>query len=92
MPEKLIRMTYIDDDPYQPEDEEILNLSKLDTIKPVTLFTPSLPDRFAKIQLMPPPSETSVAASRALAKEFKGLMTLQAEGKLPFYMDPESER
>jgi hypothetical protein len=55
-------------------------------------FTPSPESRFEKLQLMPPPTETSVIASKTLAKEFKSLVRLQNENALPFYIDPEGDR
>lgn len=42
--------------------------------------------------MMPPPTGTSVVASRALGKEFKEIVKLQERGELPFYVDPESDR
>lgn len=55
-------------------------------------FTPSSEERFDKLQLMPPPTQTSLIASKTLAKEFKGLIKLQNENALPFYINPETER
>ena len=84
MPEKLVRTTYADDMPDDEEDKEI--------IRPSPIFTPSPKSRFDRLQTMPPPSETTSVASRALSKEFKGLIKLQVEGKLPFHIDPETDR
>jgi hypothetical protein len=95
MPEKLERTSFVDTEPDLPEDQNILHPAS--PVPPIpsdsiNVLIPSSPRRFERLDLMPPPSETSVTASRALGKEFKECITLQTEGKLPFYMNPESER
>jgi hypothetical protein len=39
---------------------------------------------------MPPPTETSITASKTLQREFKTI--IQTEDDLPFYVDPEADR
>jgi ubiquitin-conjugating enzyme E2 Q len=85
MPEQLKRMTFIDKEADDEMDAGILN-------PPSSNFTPSPEDRFAKLELMPPPTETSTVASKALQKEFKALIGLQRANSLPFYINPDTER
>ncbi|WWD16977.1 hypothetical protein CI109_101411 [Kwoniella shandongensis] len=89
MPEKLKRTTYIDDEPDDETDYKILHPDPPPA--PIKSFKPTLKSRIGRIQQMPPPSETSVVASKALGKEFKTLVKAQGEGKLPFYVDPETD-
>ena len=88
MPEQLLRTTYVDDQPDDVDDGKLLGLAA----SPKPVFVPSHPSRFSNLQLMPPPTATSIVATRALSKEFKSLVKQQSEGKLPFYMDPGSDR
>ncbi|OCF31971.1 hypothetical protein I316_06356 [Kwoniella heveanensis BCC8398] len=54
-------------------------------------FVPSPQARFDRIELLPPPSENSVVASKTLAKEWKALLKTQEAGELPFYVNPDSD-
>jgi ubiquitin-conjugating enzyme E2 Q len=84
MPEQLIKALFVD----KEEDDEIdAKLLKA----PAPSFIPSSPERFAKLRLMPPPTETSSVASKALQKEFKSLVKLQEKDELPFYIDPGTD-
>lgn len=87
MPEQIPSSTFIDTEPDDETDSRILQpaISK-------ATFDPSPPSRFERLQLMPPPTETSVSASKTLGKEFKSLVTLQEENKLPFYISPDTDR
>jgi len=84
MPEQLVRVAF--DDP-ELDDETDSKLLK----PPAPTFIPSPPDRFRRLNLMPPPTETSSVASKALQKEFKNLIKLQIENALPFYIDPGTD-
>jgi len=84
MPEQLSTVILMDD---EEDDETDTNLLK----PPVSSFIPSPPERFAKLDLMPPPTETSTVASKALQKEFKSLVKLQTNDVLPFYIDPGTD-
>jgi hypothetical protein len=84
MPEQLVKVAFKDN---EPDDETDSNLLK----PPAPIFTPSAPSRFAKLELMPPPIETSTVASKALQKEFKSLVKLQEKDALPFYVDPGTD-
>ncbi|KAK8864709.1 hypothetical protein IAR55_001963 [Kwoniella newhampshirensis] len=53
----------------------------------IKLFKPTMTTRMKQVELLPPPSETSVVASKALGKEYKTLIGAQEGGKLPFYID-----
>lgn len=88
---KLSRTTYIDDEPFDELDARIKQ-GPVSVPKVMHSFKPSAASRFERLQLMPPPTETSVVATRALGKEFKTLVKLQGEGKLPFYLDPNTDR
>jgi hypothetical protein len=70
----------------EEDDETDRNLLK----PPSCSFTPSDPQRLLKLDLMPPPIETSTVASKALQKEFRSLIKLQKEDALPFYIDPDT--
>lgn len=97
MPEDLESRTQID---MESGDAMIADLESDDEtdakiFRPVQLqpqFQPSPEERFEKLQLMPPPEETSITASKTLAKEFKSLVQLQNENALPFYINPETNR
>lgn len=78
------------DDDMESDDETDAKIFKPVEVQP--RFNPSPDERFEKLQLIPPPTETSVIASRTLAKEFKNLVKLQNGNALPFYINPESER
>jgi ubiquitin-conjugating enzyme E2 Q len=84
MPEQLVKVAFIDQEPDDETDSKLL--------KPIApTFIPSPPERFSKLNLMPPPTETSSIASKALQKEFKNLIKLQNENALPFYIDPGTD-
>ncbi|WVQ99753.1 hypothetical protein IAU59_006895 [Kwoniella sp. CBS 9459] len=54
-------------------------------------FVPSPQTRFERLELLPPPSENSIVASKTLAKEWKTLIKSQEAGELPFYVDPDRD-
>jgi hypothetical protein len=85
MPEQLERMTFIDTEANDEMDAGILD-------PPKSSFVPSPEERFLRLRLMPPPTETSIVASRSLQKELKALIKLQREDKLPFYINPDTAR
>jgi ubiquitin-conjugating enzyme E2 Q len=89
MPEKFIRTTYVDDNEDDADDAKIY--VEPESKRKVATFVPSDRARLDKLQLMRPPSEMSVVASRVLGKEFTALIKLQDEGKLPFYVNQEVE-
>jgi Uma2 family endonuclease len=66
MPQKLIRTTYVDDEDDDETDQKIFQPPPR-----VKLFEPSPATRFARLQLMPPPTSTSTTATRTLSKELK---------------------
>jgi ubiquitin-conjugating enzyme E2 Q len=84
MPEQLVKVAFIDQEPDDETDSKLLK-------PPAPTFVPSPPERFARLNLMPPPTETSSIASKALQKEFKNLIKLQNENALPFYIDPGTD-
>jgi ubiquitin-conjugating enzyme E2 Q len=84
MPEQLVKASFIDKEEDDETDAELLKA-------PAPSFIPSSPGRFAKLRLMPPPTETSSVASKALQKEFKSLVKLQEKDELPFYVDPGTD-
>lgn len=86
MPEKLSKKKHTDKSVDDEEDAKIMGVDLKSTYKP------SPQSRFDLLQLMPPPSGTSVVASKALGKEFKNLIKLQEEGQLPFYLNPDTDR
>lgn len=85
MPKRLESTAFVDEEPDDADDDEILHP------KGPILFEASPRERFAKLQMMPPPSSTSTLANRALAKEWKELLQAQAEGGLPFYINPDND-
>ncbi|WWC62233.1 uncharacterized protein I303_104829 [Kwoniella dejecticola CBS 10117] len=87
MPEKLTRTKFVDKEPNDQTDHDILHPPKKQKID----FKPSPQSRFHKIQLLPPPKDTSVVASKAIAKELKAIVKAQAEGDLPFWINPDVE-
>ncbi|WVQ77891.1 hypothetical protein IAR50_007596 [Cryptococcus sp. DSM 104548] len=88
MPAKLAPTPYKDT---QPDDEFDSNIINPPLPKIINGFKPTLESRLPNLQLMPPPTETSVMASKALGKEFKACIKAQGEGKLPFHADPNSD-
>jgi ubiquitin-conjugating enzyme E2 Q len=84
MPEQLVKASFIDKEEDDETDAKLLKA-------PAPSFIPSSPGRFAKLRLMPPPTETSSVASKALQKEFKSLVKLQEKDELPFYIDPGTD-
>jgi ubiquitin-conjugating enzyme E2 Q len=84
MPEQLVKMAFIDEEEDDETDAKLLKA-------PAPSFMPSSSERFAKLRLMPPPTETSSVASKALQKEFKSLVKLQEKDELPFYIDPGTD-
>ena len=97
MPEVLTSRNQFDVESGDAMDADMEEDDETDSkiFNPVVLqpkFNPSPHSRLAKLQLMPPPNQTSVIASKTLAKEFKSLVKLQNENALPFYINPESDR
>ncbi|KAK4684001.1 ubiquitin-conjugating enzyme E2 Q, partial [Tremellales sp. Uapishka_1] len=88
MPDKIEARKMNDKAPNHPEDVEIL--SYMPTIPP-KLFEPSPAARLKRLQIAPPPTDSSVTASKVLGKEFKGLIKQQGEGRLPFYIHPDND-
>lgn len=86
MPRKLVRARYEDEAMDDEEDFKIFHPKG-----PIILLGPSPPERFAKLQMMPPPTATSTLANRALAKEWTELLKSQEEGDLPFYVNPDND-
>jgi len=84
MPEQLVKVSFIDKEEDDETDAKLLKA-------PAPSFIPSSAERFAKLRLMPPPTETSRVASKALQKEFKSLVKLQEKDELPFYIDPGTD-
>jgi len=84
MPEQLIKVLFEDKEEDDDTDAKLLKA-------PTPSFIPSPAERFAKLRLMPPPTETSSVASKALQKEFKSLVKLQERDELPFYIDPGTD-
>jgi hypothetical protein len=84
MPEQLVKVTFVDT---EPDDETDAKLWKV----PIPSFIPSGPERFAKLRLMPPPTDNSTIASKALRKELRNFIQLQKEDSLPFYINPETD-
>jgi ubiquitin-conjugating enzyme E2 Q len=80
MPEQLVKMSFMDKEEDDETDAKLLKA-------PAPSFIPSSPERFTKLRLMPPPTETSIVASKALQKEFRSLVKLQERDELPFYID-----
>ncbi|WVQ80119.1 hypothetical protein IAT38_002220 [Cryptococcus sp. DSM 104549] len=89
MPAKLKPSRLKDTSPNDATDHKILHPPPPPA--PVKVWEPTLHARLRGIPIMPPPVENSVVASKALGKEFKALVKAQAEGKLPFYVDPEGD-
>ena len=87
MPEQIPSAKFVDTEPDDQIDSQILNPAV-----PKPTFSPSEASRFDKLQLMPPPTETSVSASKTLQKEFKNLIKLQEQNQLPFYINPDTDR
>ncbi|ODO08329.1 hypothetical protein L198_00053 [Cryptococcus wingfieldii CBS 7118] len=75
----------------QPDDELDANIINPPLPKPVDHYVPTLEARLPNFQLMPPPTETSIVASKALGKEFKACIKAQGEGALPFHVDPDND-
>ncbi|WVR06740.1 hypothetical protein IAU60_003775 [Kwoniella sp. DSM 27419] len=97
MPEKLEPVAFVDDDPDDVTDHAIFHpaANKTDTVqgnRPKTGFDPSPSSRFEKLELLPPPTETSIVATKTLGKELKALIETQEHGELPFYIDPDGEK
>ncbi|WWD03208.1 hypothetical protein V865_001258 [Kwoniella europaea PYCC6329] len=90
MPEKLTRTSYIDDEPDDKTDYDIFNPPPPPP-KPQNTFKPSPQSRYARMESLPPPTETSVVASKALGKELKAVVKAQEEGGLPFWVNPDVE-
>lgn len=84
MPDQLVKVSFVDKEEDDETDTKLLKA-------PAPSFIPSGPERFRKLNLMPPPTETSTIASKALQKEFKGLVKLQQRDELPFYIDPGTD-
>jgi ubiquitin-conjugating enzyme E2 Q len=84
MPEQLVKVALVDKEEDDETDAKLLKA-------PAPSFIPSGPERFTKLRLMPPPTETSSVASKALQKEFKSLVKLQERDELPFYIDPGTD-
>ena len=84
MPEQLVKVSFIDKEEDDETDAKLLKA-------PTPSFIPSSSERFEKLRLMPPPTETSSVASKALQKEFKSLVKLQEKDELPFYIDPGTD-
>jgi hypothetical protein len=79
--------------PKKVEPQRFIDLAEDDVTDQKLLkkaFEPSPADRFARLRLMPPPTETSITASKTLQREFKTI--IQTEDDLPFYVDPEADR
>lgn len=85
MPEKLSKELYTDTQENDTLDAKILASS----LGPI--FTPSPKERYDRIELLPPPNETSTSATRLLGREFKGIVDSQLKGGLPFWIDPETD-
>ncbi|WVQ67429.1 uncharacterized protein L199_005626 [Kwoniella botswanensis] len=90
MPEKLTRTTYIDEEPNDKTDHDIFHPSPTPP-KPQNTFKPSPQSRYDRMESLPPPTETSVVASKALGKELKAVVKAQEEGGLPFWVNPDVE-
>ncbi|WVW84288.1 hypothetical protein I302_106319 [Kwoniella bestiolae CBS 10118] len=90
MPEKLTRTTYIDGDANDETDQDIFNPPPPPP-KPLVLFKPSPQSRYDRLEMLPPPTETSVVANKALGKELKAVVKAQEEGTLPFWVNPDVE-
>ena len=84
MPEQLRKVLFVDTEEDDETDAKLLKA-------PTPSFIPSSPQRFANLRLMPPPTETSSVASKALQKELKSLVKLQEKDELPFYIDPGTD-
>nr|XP_019007506.1 uncharacterized protein I206_07767 [Kwoniella pini CBS 10737]OCF46287.1 hypothetical protein I206_07767 [Kwoniella pini CBS 10737] len=91
MPEKLIRKRFDDKEPDDQTDREILHPPVPPPKQKETMFRPSPPTRYGRLERLPPPTETSIVASKALGKEFKSIIKAQQEGDLPFWVDPDTE-
>lgn len=87
MPVQLKQASFVDTEPDDATDADIL---KPAPSKPV--FKPSPASRIQKLQLMPPPIETSTIATKTLQKELRNLVKLQDQNSLPFYLDPDTDR
>jgi hypothetical protein len=88
MPVKLERANIEDTDPHDDEDATLLA-----HLKPIAMkFKPSPQSRLDRLDLMPPPTSSSVTASKTLAREIKSIVKLQSTNQLPFYLDPETEK
>lgn len=55
-------------------------------------YTPAGDDIYKQITLLPPPSETSPQATRAIMRELKATMAAQGGGELPFWVKEDSDR
>jgi len=84
MPEQLLKVLFVDTEEDDETDAKLLKA-------PTPSFIPSSPERLANLRLMPPPTETSSVASKALQKELKSLVKLQENDDLPFYIDPGTD-
>ncbi|WVF71109.1 hypothetical protein IAT40_005906 [Kwoniella sp. CBS 6097] len=107
MPEKLTRTTFIDDEPDDLADQAVMDpppaplhtstsssaaqIETQQSQKGLPVFKPSPQARFDRLERLPPPSETSVVASKTLGKEWKALLKSQEAGELPFYVDPDRD-
>lgn len=80
MPEQVEKAAFVDGEPYDADDAKLL-----------ARFQPSEASRFDKLERMPAPRETSITASKTLARHFKELVHAQNHGDLPFHIDPASE-
>lgn len=87
MPESLQPCAFVETETDDECDAKIFNPVP---VRPV--FTPSPATRFNRLQMMPPPIETSTVASKALGKELKNLVRLQEDNVLPFYINPDTDR
>lgn len=91
MPSTLEWCGFLDDEEDDEEQQALLR-SPLPPPPNKVVFEPSPHTRYERLTLMPPPTETSTLASKALQREFKQVVTLQQKGELPFYVDPENPR
>ncbi|WWC88980.1 uncharacterized protein L201_003895 [Kwoniella dendrophila CBS 6074] len=90
MPEKLKRVAFTDKDPDDETDHDIL-YPPPPLSKTKIYFKPSPQSRYDKLERLPPPTETSVVASKALGKEFKAVVKAQDNGELPFWVNPDTD-
>lgn len=55
-------------------------------------YMPATPLRYAKLQLMPNPTYTSPAATKAVMREWKVTVKAQENGELPFWLVTDADR